>query len=100
MRIISRQALIAFCSKHPRAEPSLAHWYTLAKSASWRSTADVQSTFPKAKVIDGERIRFEIAGGNFRLIAAFDFHRGIAFIKFIGTHAEYDRVDARTVSQF
>ena len=100
MRIVSRQALNAFCRKHPHAAPSLAHWYSLAKTASWRSTADVQSTFPKAKVIDGERIRFEIAGGNFRLIAACDFHRGIAFIKFIGTHADYDRVDARTVSQF
>ena len=53
-----------------------------------------------AKILNGERARFEIAGGNFRLIVAFDFIRGIAFIKFIGSHAEYDRIDALRVSLF
>ncbi len=47
-----------------------------------------------------ERVRFEVAGGNYRLVAAFDFRRQIAFVKFIGTHAEYDRIDALTVSEF
>lgn len=45
-------------------------------------------------------MRFEIAGGNYRLIAAFDFRRQIAFVKFLGTHAEYDKIDALTISQF
>ena len=53
-----------------------------------------------AKVIDADRVRFEIHGGQYRLIAAFHFRRQIAFVKFIGTHAEYDRIDARTVPQF
>ncbi len=61
---------------------------------------DVRSAAPRAKILNGERARFEIAGGNFRMIVAFDFKRGIAFVKFIGTHAEYDRVDALTVSLF
>ena len=61
---------------------------------------DVRSAAPNAKVLNGERARFEVAGGNFRMIVAFDFGRGIAFIKFIGTHAEYDRADALTISQF
>jgi mRNA interferase HigB len=60
----------------------------------------VQLSFSKAKVLNGERVRFEVAGGDYRMVVAFDFHRGIAFIKFIGTHAEYDRVDALTVSRF
>ncbi len=47
-----------------------------------------------------ERVRFEVAGGNYRLVAAFDFRRQVAFVKFVGTHAEYDRIDALTVSQF
>jgi len=51
-------------------------------------------------VLNSERVRLEIAGGNYRLVAAFDFRRQIAFVKFIGTHAEYDRVDALTGSQF
>jgi mRNA interferase HigB len=62
---------------------------------------NVLSSFAEnAKILNGERARFEIAGGNFRLIVAFDFGRSIAFIKFIGTHAEYDRIDALTVSLF
>ena len=61
---------------------------------------DIHSAYPKAKVLNGERVRFEIQGGDFRLIAAFDFPRQIAFIKFVGTHAEYDRIDALTVARF
>ncbi len=61
---------------------------------------DVRLAAPNAKILNGERARFEIAGGNFRMIVAFDFRRRIAFIKFVGTHAEYDRTDALTVSIF
>jgi len=61
---------------------------------------DVRLAAPNAKIMNGERARFEIAGGNFRMIAAFDFGRGIVFVKFIGTHAEYDRTNALTVSLF
>jgi len=61
---------------------------------------DVRRAAPNAKVLDAKRVRFEVAGGNFRMIVAFDFARRIAFIKFIGTHAEYDRIDALSISQF
>src|SRR3546814_19773650 len=54
----------------------------------------------KAKTVTAERVRFEVAGGDHRVIVAFHFRRGIAFRKFIGTHAEYDRIDAPTVAQF
>jgi mRNA interferase HigB len=60
----------------------------------------MQRAVPRAKVLNRERVRFEVAGGNYRLIAAFDFRRQIAFIEFLGTHEDYDRVDALTVSQF
>ena len=61
---------------------------------------DAIQSFSKAKVLSSDRVRFEIEGGNFRLIAAFNFRRQIAFVKFVGTHAEYDRIDALTVSMF
>ncbi|WP_244466938.1 type II toxin-antitoxin system HigB family toxin [Devosia geojensis] len=57
-------------------------------------------SFSKAKVLNSERARFEVSGGNFRLIAAFDFKKQRVFLKFIGTHAEYDAIDAKTVSMF
>jgi len=100
MRIIARSTLAAFWETHPETEASLAHWLSLAKAASWASAAEVRSAFSKAKVLNGERVRFEVAGGDYRLIVAFDFKRAIAFVKFVGTHAQYDRIDALTVSEF
>src|SRR6266436_2695871 len=84
----------------PEAKVSLERWHKLARAAQWNSTDEVQKAAPKAKVLNRERVRFEVAGGNYRLVAAFDFRRQIVFVKFIGTHAEYDRIDALTVSQF
>jgi mRNA interferase HigB len=100
MRVIARNVLIAFGIEHPETKAPLERWYRLVKAAHWTSTDEVQKAAPKAKVLNRERVRFEVAGGNYRLVVAFDFRRQIAFVKFIGTHAQYDRIDALTVSQF
>jgi len=100
MRLIARGTVVAFAAKHPETRASLSHWVGIAKAAEWANTGEVQQSFSEAKVLNGERVRFDVAGGDYRMIVAFDFRRGIAFIKFIGTHAEYDRVDALTVSQY
>jgi mRNA interferase HigB len=100
MRVIARNVLVEFWGQHPEAKVPLQRLYALMKAATWTSTDDIQRAAPKAKVLNRERVRFEVAGGNFRLVAAFDFRRQVAFVKFIGTHAEYDRIDALTVSQF
>jgi mRNA interferase HigB len=100
MRVIARNVLVIFWTRHPETKVSLERWYRLIKAAHWTSMDDVQSAAPKAKVLNRERVRFEIAGGNYRLVVAFDFRRQIAFVKFIGSHAQYDSIDALTVSQF
>jgi mRNA interferase HigB len=100
MRIISWNVLSSFAEAHPETKTPLNRWRTLVKAARWKSMEDVRAAAPNAKILNGERARFEVAGGNFRLIVAFDFGRSIAFIKFIGTHAEYDRIDALKVSLF
>ena len=100
MRIIALSRLAKFWDQHPDAKPSLQRWFAIACAADWSSTNDVQAVWPKAKVLNAERVRFEVAGGNYRLIVAFKFQSRLGFIKFVGTHAEYDRVDALTVSQF
>src|SRR5262245_58206358 len=100
MRIIARRVLVAFWTQHPEAQVPLERWYALVKNARWLSMNDIQRAAPKAKVLNRERVRFEVAGGNYRLVASFDFPRQIAFVKFIGTHAEYDKIDALTVAQF
>ncbi len=61
--------------------------------------ADVQARWSKAKVLNSERVRFEVAGGDFRMIVAVQFKAQIVWIKFLGTHLQYDRVDALSVAQ-
>ena len=100
MRLIARHTLVQFADKHPETRVPLERWYSLVKAATWATMDDIGKAVPRAKVLNRDRVRFEIAGGNYRLIVAFDFRRQIAFIKFLGTHAEYDAVDALTVSQF
>jgi mRNA interferase HigB len=100
MRVIARNVLVSFCGRHPEAKVAFERWHKLVKAAQWASTDEIQKAAPKAEVLNRERVRFEVAGGNYRLVAAFDFRRQIAFVKFIGTHTEYDRIDASTVLQF
>lgn len=100
MRIIAQSTLTAYGKEHPVTDASLRQWINRTRVASWKTMAEVRASFPKAKVLNGERVRFQVAGDDYRLIAAFDLTRSIAFIKFIGTHAEYDRIDALTVSLF
>lgn len=100
MRIISRKVLVDFAREHPQAKPSLDHWERITKASSWKNIQEVTAVFSKSKGLNAERVRFEVQSGNYRLIVAFDFDRQAAFIKFIGTHTEYDRINALTVSQF
>ena len=100
MRIIARNTLVEFWTSHPEAKVALERWYKLVRAARWISTDEIQRAAPKSKVLNRERVRFEVVGGNHRLVVAFDFRRQVAFVKFIGTHAEYDRIDALTISQF
>ena len=77
-----------------------AAWLMAARTKAWADMNAVVRTYSKASPVNSERCVFDICGGNYRLIVAFKFSAKVAFIKFIGTHAQYDRVDAATVSQF
>ena len=92
--------MIAFWEKHPTTKASLTHWYEVASGASWADPLAAVSDFSKAKALNGERVRFEVSGGDYRMVVAFDWKRSIAFLKFIGTHAEYDKIDALNVNLF
>jgi len=100
MRIIARRTLVSFAERHPLARPALYRWADTIEAGDWQSMSGLSASFSGAKVLNADRARFAIGGGAFRLIAAFDFRHQIAFVKFIGTHQDYDRIDALTVSQF
>jgi mRNA interferase HigB len=99
VRVIAKSALTRFAERNPRTTASLTHWHTVARAASWRNCQEVVASFSKAKTINSERVRFEVAGGDYRMIVAFD-ERQVAFVKFIGTHGAYDQSDAATASLF
>ena len=100
MQIIARKHLVRFWEQHPETKAPLARWEQTFKAAKWATMAEIQAIFPKAKVLNGERVRFEIHHNDYRLVVAFDLVGQVAFIKFIGTHKQYDAIDALTVSLF
>ena len=100
MNIIARRTLVAFWEAHSETKSSLQQWLNRVRAADWTSMNDLMRDFPKAKALNAERARFEIAGGNYRLVVAIKFSAKIVFIKFIGTHAEYDRIDALRVARY
>jgi mRNA interferase HigB len=100
VNVIARRTLVVFWGAHPGTRSSLEQWLKRARAAEWTSMNDLMRDFPKAKALNAERVRFEIAGGNYRLVVAIKFTARIVFVKFIGTHAKYDRIDALTVAQY
>jgi mRNA interferase HigB len=100
MNVIARKNLETYWHRHPETEQPLRAWLVAVQTKGWTGMDAVVRTYSKASPITAERCVFNICGGNYRLIVAFKFSARVAFIKFIGTHTEYDRVNAATVSEF
>jgi len=97
MRIISRKRLIEFWLIHPDAEQPLRAWFAEAKKASWQTPADVKTLYRNASVLPNNRAVFNIKGNDYRLVVAIDYRYGKIFIRFVGTHVEYNRIDAKSI---
>ena len=100
MRLIAMSNLKAFWETHPKTKASLERWVSIVEEAAWTTTGDVQAAFTTAKVLNADRVRFEVSGGGYRLIASFKFKNQLVWVKFIGSRADYDKIDALTVSMF
>jgi mRNA interferase HigB len=97
MRILSRSTLRDFWESHPDTEEALKTWYYEASHADSQSPADVKTAHRNASIIANNRVVFNIKGNSYRRIVAIRYDLSIIFIRFIGTHAEYDKVDAEIV---
>ncbi|MBN9316258.1 MAG: type II toxin-antitoxin system HigB family toxin [Devosia sp.] len=98
MRIIAKATLRAFWERHPPAAGPLQAWFALVSAARWRSPADIKAMFgATVDFVADSRVIFDIGGNKYRLIVGVSYEYGQVLIKFIGTHAEYDRIDARSV---
>jgi len=101
MRIIAVSTLKSFWEKQgcADAEQPLKAWHAEASRAVWRSPSDIKAQYRNASIVGNNRVVFNIAGNKYRLIVAFAYRLQTAYIKFVGTHDDYDKIDAATVDR-
>lgn len=97
MRVIAIATLRAYWESNQPAEQPLKAWYDEAKAATWKLPQDIKNAYRNASFIANNRVVFNIKGNDYRLIVAVAYRTGIVYVKFIGTHAEYDQIDAATI---
>lgn len=97
MRIIARSKIVDYYNEHADAKTALEEWYTKTKNASWTCFSDIKETFNSVDAVGNQHYVFDIRGNNYRLIVVIKFTIGLVLIRFIGTHAEYDKIDAANI---
>ena len=97
LRVISRKILVEFWTRHKDAEQPLKAWFKEAEKACWQSPDILKRLYPSASILTHNRVVFNIKGNKYRLIAMINVDYGQVFIRFVGTHAEYDTIDATTI---
>jgi len=94
VRVIAKKVLREFWGQKTDSEGQLKTWYKEASKAKWTSPADIKSEYPKASILKSGRVVFNICGNKYRLVVQINYLRKWVFIRFIGTHSEYDMIDA------
>ncbi|MBC5766464.1 type II toxin-antitoxin system HigB family toxin [Ramlibacter albus] len=97
MRVISLKPLHDFCRLHPDAAQAAMAWADETSKASWRTPQDIKDQYRTSSFVRSNRVIFNIKGNEYRLVVAVAYRFGAVYVKFIGTHQEYDAIDAATV---
>lgn len=97
MRVIAKKVLREFWAKHPDCEQQLKSWYREAEKSEWKNTHEIKKEYPSASIVGKNRVIFNIKGNNYRLIVKINFHYQMMWIRYIGTHKEYNKVDANKI---
>ena len=97
MRIFTEQRLKEYIEKRPESKTALQEWVTIVKRSEWHSFADVKATFGSVDNVGNQHYVFNIKGNNFRLVVVIKFTIQFVYIRFIGTHEEYDKIDCRNI---
>ena len=103
MRVIARSTLLRFIEKlegHKElhaVKAALDCWYQEARRAEWKNSSEVKASYAQASIVNADRAVFNIKGNAYRLVVAIDYKRGIVFIKWVGTHKDYDKIDVRSI---
>ena len=96
-RIFAKSTLREFWTKHPQSEQHLKTWYETALNSKWRNPNEVKKSYANASILKDGRVVFNINGNSYRLITKINFEKQWMFIRFIGTHDEYNSIDANTI---
>jgi mRNA interferase HigB len=96
-RVFARGTLRRYWEDHPETEQYLKTWYDTVTHANWRNPNDIKRSYATVSILKGGRVVFNIKGNSYRLVARFNFKKRWAFIRFIGTHSEYDKIDAEKI---
>ena len=97
MRIISRKTLIDFWKNHADAEQPLKVWFRAAKAADWKSPNEVKIQYRNVSIVANNRLIFNIAGNKYRLVVAVNYNYKILYIRFVGTHSQYNKIDVKEI---
>lgn len=99
MRIISKRTLSDFWAKPgcADAQEPLEAWYRETKAAQWKGPTDIKEKYGSASILKDSRVVFNIGGNKYRLVVKINFPYGVVYVRFVGTHVEYDRIDAEAV---
>ena len=97
MNLVALKTLRAFWMKHPKSRGPLTAWYKLSRAGEWRTPQDVKEAFGSADFLADNRVVFDVGGNNYRVVARISYRFKQVLVKFVGTHAEYDEIDAEDV---
>ena len=97
MILNGRDLLAKFGKRHERARKPIAAWVAEVEQATWKTSHDIKKRYPAADPIGANRMVFDLKGNDYRLVVVIQYVAGVVVVRFIGTHAEYDRIDAAKV---
>lgn len=97
MRVIAKKVLRDFWTKHADCEEQLKSWYKETKEANWKGPMDIKREYQSASFLQDNRVVFNLKGNKYRLIVRINFDYGVVWIRFIGTHSQYDKINASNI---
>jgi mRNA interferase HigB len=102
MRVIAKSTLVRFWNQpeYTDAKGALQSWYNEAAKAAWKTLQEIKAHYRSASICGNNRVVFNIAGNKYRLVVEMQYHAGISWVKFIGTHAQYDKINVENVNEY
>jgi mRNA interferase HigB len=100
MNVLSRKALLQFYSSYPETKKYLETWFKICRKADWNNFNELQITYPDAFPVGDDRVVFDLKGNKFRLVVRISFRFKTMQIKWIGTHAEYNKIDVQLINEY